>query len=264
MEGAQTVRKFITLLFVVFVGGLALAVGPQLPLDSGAEVAARVARDNAKAAEELRRQAAMNQIEIDRARATTPAVVVLTYVIGGAAALGLGLLIVGGAGAFVFWLSTRARIVYPGADGQMPIIITPTLSGEVIHDPNRAIGASTMTALPSAVQAVKALAAGETMPLPVTVTPVADAALQMAVNAAHARVQLVSAATREGITRGGMGSIQRMAQVPQDDGTIDVEPHAPRQFYVTDETGATAELGGTGDAPQLTAGEPAKAPTVIG
>ena len=262
MEGAQAVRKLITLLFVVFIGGLALTVAPQLPLNSGAEVAARVARDNAKAAEELRHQTAMHDEEIKRTQASTPGVVMLTYVLYGAAGLGGGILIIGAAFGIVFWLSTRARIVYPGADGQMPIIITPTLSGEVIHDPNRAIGASTMTALPSAVQAVKALAAGETMPLPVTVTPVADAALQMAVNRDHQRVQLVSAATRKGITRGGMGSMTRLAQ-PLSDDAIDVEPHAPRQFFITDETGATAELGGTGDVPQLPGGE-ARAPTVIG
>lgn len=232
--------------------------------ESSEEIAARVARDDAKAAEELRHQTAMHDEEIKRTQASTPGVVMLTYVLYGAAGLGGGILIIGAAFGIVFWLSTRARIIYPGADGQMPIIITPTLSGEVIHDPNRAIGASTMTALPSAVQAVKALAAGETMPIPAISVPITDAALQMAVNRDHQRVQLVSAATREGITRGGMGSIQRMAQVPQDDGTIDVEPHAPRQFFLTDETGATSELGGTVDAPLLTAGEPAKAPTVIG
>ena len=199
-----------------------------------------------KVAEELAHQSEMHAIARQRERDISAALELFVYAAAISSGVGLCILIIGGARRIVAGLDTRSRLIYPAPDGQMPLYVMRRMGAETVHDANRAISATTIAAFPTPIQALRALVDGQTIPAPLISAPIDDAAMQSRVNAAHQVVQMISAATREGITRGGMGSMQRMTQQLSDDTTIDAESRTPRAWYETDTTGKTKLLKASG------------------
>ncbi len=71
-----------------------------------------------------------------------------------ATGLGVGVLVlaVGSAFAAVAWLNKRATSVYPNSAGLYPVIVRRSWNGvTIVHDPNRALGPTTIYSVPSAV-----------------------------------------------------------------------------------------------------------------
>ncbi len=68
--------------------------------------------------------------------------------------IGVGVLVlaVGSAFAIVAWLNKRATSVYPNCAGQYPVIVKRSWNGvTIVHDPNRALGPTTIYTTPSVV-----------------------------------------------------------------------------------------------------------------
>ena len=70
----------------------------------------------------------------------------VAYVGGGLAVL---VLTVGAAFALVAWLNKRATSIYPNLAGQYPLVVKRLWNGVIVHDPNRALGPTTIYTAPS-------------------------------------------------------------------------------------------------------------------
>ncbi len=171
-------------------GGL-VAHNPQA--EANAARVALLAQQEAARAKALADKAAIDAQAENDARAAAAMGKRLTYI-----GLGAGVLIacVGLALALVGWVNKRANETRPNAAGIFPVIVKPVAGGVIVHDPNRAIGPTTIYTTPSIAGAV-----AERAGLPIGQATV-DAPLS-ATEGAHVQiasqaqaVQLMSAATR--------------------------------------------------------------------
>jgi hypothetical protein len=106
-------------------------------------VQAQAEKANAEA--DLRREEVERvKVDTETARKAQPAAVAsqaLVYL-----SLGLGVLILcaGGTLTAIAWLAKQATSVYPNSAGQYPVIVRRSWNGVIVHDPNRAIGPTTI------------------------------------------------------------------------------------------------------------------------
>ena len=153
--------------------------------------------DEAAAAAQ-RRQA--EAVEIEAAQRALPARVardaMLQGAIGLAGALGLMVLLVGGAAAVVAWLNVRASVVYPNRAGQYPVVVKHNgVTGQtLVYDPSRAVGPVAVISAPNIVQQ-RLLGSGESVAaLPIGTDHETQARITTQAQAAN----VIVAATRNG------------------------------------------------------------------
>jgi len=91
------------------------------------------------------------RITQERARPAMVTALTIAYIGGG---LGILIISVGLALAFTAWVNKRASSVYPNAAGLYPVITRQTANGMIIHDPNRAVGATSIYTTPSVTGAL--------------------------------------------------------------------------------------------------------------
>lgn len=135
-----------------------------------AEAAITAAHARTAAAEAEAAEKAVPQMSVGR---------MLAYIGGGSA---VAVLLIGGALAAVAWANTKARVVYPDANGFYPILIERQAGGAVVVDVSRALGPVIRVVGDGKVQ----------MPLPAS----EQSALQIA-------TQAQAAATMLGVSRAG-------------------------------------------------------------
>ena len=211
MMRQQAAANFLTVIVLLVIGAVVLCAGAgslagyTFQWNDGGLVAhnpqaeanaARVtllAEQEAAAAKAKADKARIDADAENDARAAAAMGKRLTYI-----GLGAGVLIacVGLALAAVSWVNRRANETLPNAAGLYPVIVKPVAGGVIIHDPNRAIGPTTIYTTPSL-----AGAAMERAGLPIGQATV-DAPLSGS-EGAHVQiasqaqaVQLMSAATR--------------------------------------------------------------------
>lgn len=185
-----------TWVVVVVVAMLTLAACAPTPQDQAEAQRIRQETADAAAAAAQGRQAAA--VEIEAAQRTLPARVardaMLQTAIGLAGALGLMVLVVGGAAAVAAWMNVRASVVYPNSAGQYPIVVKHNgLTGQtLVYDPSRALGPVAVVTAPNAVQ--RRLVGGE----PVVSLPIGtDHQTQARITSQAQAAGLLVAATRK-------------------------------------------------------------------
>lgn len=204
--------------------------------------------------EKLKRDQEWDAIEQERAKALTGVIVTAGHIAILAAGFGVGggalILGVGATWQLVQRWRTSSRLIYPGKDGQMPMVNIRKPGSETIYDPNRSLGPAAAIQFADPAASVRAMLTGQAQPAPQISTPV-DAALvqaQAAVTSMHQAVQMVSAATRHGVTPSESRRVHNLAFSTAEQNMeppIDVEPRVPRLFYETDSTGQTKLLTGS-------------------
>lgn len=133
--------------------------GYQFELANGKMVANNpIAQANAAQIDQKSRDAAAMQAivrqgkkaEADAASAATGAYSLRNILIASGLGTGALILCVGGAFAGIAWLNRRATSVFPNASGQYPVIVKRSWNGvTIIHDPNRALGPTTIYTTPT-------------------------------------------------------------------------------------------------------------------
>lgn len=162
--------------------------------------------DAAAAAAQAREATA---VEIEAARQTLPVRVardaMLETAIGIAGALGLCVLVIGGAAAFVSWLHVRASVVYPNSAGQYPIVVKHNgLVGQtLVVDPSRMHGPISIIQAPNRVQA-RVSGSEPRVSLPIGTDHQTQARITTQTQAAN----LIVAATRKGADPSGRALTQ--------------------------------------------------------
>lgn len=148
----------VILLIGIFIGSIVTIVALDA-LDSVQPILTEQARAQAlKAqAEASREQAQAARVWLDvQAQAGAQQAEIVARQIGAVGlALALALAMVGGAGAGITWLSTRAKVVYPTATGQWPLIVEAQPNGTTrIIDTSRALAPVTIVERDGSVEMV--------------------------------------------------------------------------------------------------------------
>jgi hypothetical protein len=197
----------------VAIMALLLAACTSEPTPQDLAEAQRMRQETADAAAAAAQQRQAAAVEIEAAQRTLPARVardaVLQLAIGIAGALGLGILVVGGALVLVEALRVRASVVYPNTAGQYPIVVRHSaVTGQtVVYDPARALGPVGIIQAPGRIAA--RLAGSEPrVSLPVGTDHRTQAQITTQAQAAG----LIVAATRQGADPSGRAMTQPVVQ----------------------------------------------------
>ncbi len=125
----------------VTVGGEGSLVNVHNPVQEAQATRVALAAADEAAARELERQAV---------EAVGPALALRNTLMAVGAGVGALVLAVGSAFAAVAWVNKRATAVYPNSAGLYPVIVRRSLDGvTIVHDPNRALGPTTVYQVPT-------------------------------------------------------------------------------------------------------------------
>lgn len=155
-------------------------------------------------------QAEKAWVEAEAARHALPAAALRNMLMYTGVGVGTLVVVVGSAFALVAWLNKRATSVYPNSAGMYPVIVRRAWNGvTIVHDPNRAMGPTTIYTTPSPM----GLLLDKKAALPSAHFPAAGSEgslLQLATQAQA--IGLVAAATRKS---GGEDSARHAEQLAQ-------------------------------------------------
>lgn len=143
----------LSLLALVVIAGALVAAFALVDYQARPEVVAARARTMAARAER-------EEIRAEIARETAPAAIRARQALYMGGGLAGAVLIVGGAGALVFWLWRRANLVYPTGQGQYPLVRVNGRGWSALVDAGRAPSHVTVIA---AGQSVPQVAAPQTL-----------------------------------------------------------------------------------------------------
>jgi hypothetical protein len=88
--------------------------------------------------------------EAEAARNALPATTLRNTLVATGIGTGTLVLVIGSALALVAWLNKRAACIYPNDAGIYPVIVRRTWNGTtIVHDPNRALGPTTIYTTPT-------------------------------------------------------------------------------------------------------------------
>ncbi len=198
---------------VVVVAVLLLAGCASEPTPQDVAEAQRMRQETADAAAAAAQQRQAVAVEIEAAQRTLPARVardaLIQLAVGIAGALGLGVLVVGGAAVLIEALRVRASVVYPNAAGQYPIVVRHSaITGQtVVYDPSRALGPVGVIQTPNRI-AARLANVEPRVSLPVGTDHRTQAQITTQAQAAG----LIVAATREGADPSGRAMTQPVVQ----------------------------------------------------
>lgn len=154
-------------------------------------------------------QADKARVEAEAVRQALPAAALRNMLVSTAAGVGALVLAVGSAFAVVAWLNKRATTIYPDSAGMYPVIVKRSWNGvTIVHDPNRALGPTTIYTAPS----LAGVLWGH-KPLPATCFPQPGsegAMLQLSTQAQA--IGLVAAATRRSASESDVRRAEQLAQ----------------------------------------------------
>ncbi len=102
----------------------------------------------------MQAEADQARVEAQAAAQAQSALVVRNWLTALGVGLGGAILCVGLATALTAWVNKKACSIYPNAAGQYPVLVKPVTGGVIVHDPNRAIGPTTIYTLPNLPGAV--------------------------------------------------------------------------------------------------------------
>jgi hypothetical protein len=148
----------------------------------------------------LAAQADKAWMEAEAMRQAVPAATLRNMLVYAGTGIGVVVLAIGSAFAVVAWLNKRATAVYPNGAGQYPVIVKRSWNGvTIVHDPNRALGPTTIYTTPSLVDVV--LRKGNQSPAAQFPASGSEGSMLQLATQAQA-IGLVAAASRNA-TRGG-------------------------------------------------------------
>ena len=158
----------------------------------------------------LQAQADKAQADAEATRNALPAATLRNMLLYTGVGVSVLVLAVGSAFAAVAWLNKRATSVYPNDAGQYPVIVKRSWSGvTIVHDPNRALGPTTIYTAPS----LAGMLSGRKGQLPAAQFPMPGSESSMLQLATQAQaVGLVAAATRNSL---GVGDPRQAGQLAQ-------------------------------------------------
>jgi hypothetical protein len=155
-------------------------------------------------------QAEQAWVEAEAVRSALPAATLRNTLMYMGVGVGALVLVVGSAFACVAWLNKRATSVYPNNAGQYPVIVKRTWGGvTIVHDPNRALGPTTIYTTPS----VAGWVWDKARPLAAAQFPAAGgegSLLQLATQAQA--IGLMAAATRKSGSEDTARHVEQLAQ----------------------------------------------------
>lgn len=167
-------------------------------IDAQATAISQAAKDaaiqRAVETQKLQAQADKEKVEAEATKQAQTWLVWRNRLIAGGIGLGVLLLCVGVASAAVKWLDKEASSIRPNQQGIYPVVVKNFRGGVVVHDPNRAIGPTTIYTLPGMVENM-AHAANLQLAQPGVSSPMDNEQAQLQITSQAQAIALLAAAT---------------------------------------------------------------------